>query len=411
VTGFGLEDLQVDTQALGDIQAMVETMWATTSWIKDVSFINAVAINAAARKHAEISSSTHVTVRDSYLYGSSPSSEGYGVDLLWGTSDSLAENNICQHLATCNILETAVGNVFGYTYAVDNFYTGAGSAPNWQQCDAFHHDAGDYFNLFENQEGICSSSDDIHGTSFANTIFRSYFNGRDPATLCPGGGTGCGTGSKNQNTEAIQRMAYARYDNVVASVLGTSTYFQSYQNQGASGNPSSCPSYSWTAIYSLNFADQNQEPFSPACIGASFTIDNDPLVSSSLMRWGNYDTVNASVQTNSGETASGASTYPGLASPSTSFGSYPSFYLPSKPSWWGSMPWPAVGPDVTGGDIGSLGGHAYHNPAAHCYLTVLGGKTDGSSGPLSFSATNCYTVTPSTVALPAPPSNLTGVVH
>jgi len=27
-----------------------------------------------------------------------------------------------------------------------------------------------------------------------------------------------------------------------------------------------------------------------------------------------------------------------------------SFYLSKKPSWWGNMPWPAIGPDVTGGD-------------------------------------------------------------
>src|SRR6266571_2475923 len=50
-----------------------------------------------------------------------------------------------------------------------------------------------------------------------------------------------------------------------------------------------------------------------------------------------------------------------------------SFYLSAKPSWWGTMPWPAIGPDVTGGNIANVGGHAYKNPAQVCYESVMGG--------------------------------------
>jgi hypothetical protein len=188
--------------------------------------------------------------------------------------------------------------------------------------------------------------------------------------------------------------------------LGTTTWAKTYQNVGASGNPSACPGYTWQVVYSLGFANGNQTPFSPACQGSSFSIDNDNLVTSTLMRWGNYDVVNGSVQTNSNELASSAPAYPGLANPSTSWNSYPSFYLGSRPSWWGSMPWPAVGPDVTGGNISNVGGHAYHNPAANCYLNVLGGKTDGSSGPLNFSASSCYATVASNN--PPAPTNLSG---
>lgn len=415
VSGFGLEDLQINTQSLGDIQAMVETEWVTNSWIKDVALINSAATSAAARKHAEISSSTHVTVRDSYLYGSSPSSEGYGVDLSWGSCDNLVENNIFQHMATGTILETGCANVFGYNYAVDNFYTGAGGAPNWQQCDAFHHDAGDAFDLWEGQEGICAAFDDMHGSSYGMTVFRSYFNGHDPATLCPGGGSGCGTGAKLQFTAAILDMAFARYTNVVASVLGTAGYHNTYQNVGQAGSPGSCPIFPWTAVYSLNFSNSNQLPFSPACVQSSFSLDNDPLAGQTLMRWGNYDVVNGSIQTNSSETATGASTYPGVSSPSVSWSSYPSFYLSAKPSWWvfpsgnASTPWPAIGPEVSGGNISGVGGHAYLTPAANCFLNVLGGKTDGSSGPLNFAASSCYPGTASAGG-PAAPSNLSATI-
>lgn len=414
-TGAGIESLQINTQKLGDIQAMLEFMWVTNSWVKNVALINNVGIGAAARKHIEASSDAHITIQDSYMYGSQPSSEAYGVDLLWGTSDSLVQNNICQHIASCTMTETAVGNVFGYNFDVDNFYTGSGYAPNWQQCDAFHHDDGDYYNLWEGHEGICWSADDIHGTSFADTAFRSYFNGRDAATQCPGGGTACGTGPKTQNTEAIQKLAYARYDNVVANVLGSAGYFTTYQNAGASGNTSSCPSFNSTAIYELNFAVPTEQPISPQCNGAIWVLDNDSLVTSSMMRWGNYDTVNGSVQTNSGETASSASTYPGLASPSTSWSSYSSFYLSGKPSWWvfpsgtSSTPWPAVGPDITGGTISGVGGHAFHNPAANCFYNVLGGVNNGSSGALNFDAKNCYPSSGQSSSLD-PPTGLTGTV-
>lgn len=432
VTGFGLESLQVNTQQLGDEQAMVETLWATNSWIKNVAFINNDAVRSGSgsgstRKHAEISSSAHITIQDSYAYGSAPSSEGYGFDLTWGTSDSLVQNNITQHMASGTILETGIGNVFGYNFDVDNFFTGGGGSPNWQQCDAYHHDVGDYYNLWEGHEGICANMDDIHGTGEVNTLFRSYFNGHDPATTCPPGESGCGTGPKSSNTFAISVLFGNRYDNVVANVLGTAGYHNTYQNVGtqtfSSGNPGTCPSYPQTAVYSLNFADGgNQLAISSGggCYPASsfspaLYLDNDPLAAQTLARWGNYDVVNGSVQTNSSETSSSASTYPGLSSPSTTWSSYPSFYLSAKPSWWtfpsgnSSTPWPAVGPDVTGGNIANLGGHAYLNPASNCYHNVMGGKDDGSSGVLNFDAGSCY---PSSASAggPAAPSGLAATI-
>ena len=391
VTGFGIENLQINTQSAGVIEGMVEMMWTTNSWIKGVAFINNVVTGSSAGKHAELASVAHVTVRDSYLYGSGPASDGYGVDMLWGTSDSLSENNICQHMATCNIAETATGDVFGYTYDVDNFYVNGDGA--WQQCDASHHDNGDNYILWEGQEGICAAFDNIHGTAFGLTLFRDYFNGHDPATLCPGGGTSCGTLPKTQDTMAVQVLAANRYVNAFLNVLGTSTYHNTYKVVPSS--TTDCNSNPWTTIYSLGYSDQNQIAFSMACGTGGFTVYNDPLVPSTMTFWGNYDTVHAAVQTNSGETASGASTYPGLSSPSTAWSSYPSLYLSGTPSWWtfpsgSTAPFPPVGPDVTGGNISGVGGHVYLNPAANCYKNVMGGLTDGSSGPLNFNASTCY---------------------
>jgi len=66
----------------------------------------------------------------------------------------------------------------------------------------------------------------------------------------------------------------------------------------------------------------------------------------------------------------------------------PSFYLSAKPDWWGTMPFPANGPEVTGGD--GPDGHTYGNPARACYLRLMGGVDGGADSPLRFNAQECY---------------------
>jgi hypothetical protein len=215
---------------------------------------------------------------------------------------------------------------------------------------------------------------------------------------------------------SFQIGAFSRYANIVANVLGNTTLSKpttTYQNVGASGSPNSCSSYPLEVVYSLNFSDGgNQVPYSPSCIGSSFYVDNDNLAASTLMRWGNYDVVHGSVQENSNETASSAPVYPGLASPATTFPA--SFYLSTQPTWWSfpngsAAPWPGIGPDVTGGNISGVGGHAWLNPAANCYLNNMGGATNGSSGPLTFNPSTCYPTAASSSGPPAP-LNLSGTV-
>jgi len=334
----------------------------------------------AASNHFLPWQATHVTIQDSYMYGSNAAANGYGIDWAASTSDSLGINNISQHLASAYITEHATGDVFAYNYAVDDFF-----GSNWQACDQTEHDAGDHGLLWEGNVGICVAEDDIHGSHDFNTYYREYLSGLDPATEA---------GPRTDNTLTYQLMAYARYINIVANVTGTVGFDNTYENVGLSGNLNSCPSQPETAIYSLDFSNQNQVPYSPTCIGSSYTIDNDPLVVGTLMRWGNYDVVTGAVREDPFETAAIAPVYPGLSFPSIRFPA--SFFLSAKPSWWlfpngTQAPWPAIGPDITGGNIAGTAGHAWLNPAANCYLNVLRGKVDGSSGPMhNFTADTCY---------------------
>jgi hypothetical protein len=171
------------------------------------------------------------------------------------------------------------------------------------------------------------------------------------------------------------------------------------QTGGADGNAS---------IYVLGWSGNGGASDSGCCA-------NDPNVKSTIMLWGNYDTVNSANRFLSSEVPTLLSLL-GNVLPATQV--LPnSFYHSSKPSWWGSMPWPAIGPDVTGGNVAGVGGHVYLIPAADCYLNHMSGPADGSGSVLSFSASSCYGVgatgggTGGGTTPPAPPSSLSAVVN
>ncbi len=366
---------------------------ASNSWVSNVRSLND--LNGVS-EHVETYQSTHITVQNSYFYGSNPASEGYGIACDFSSSDNLFINNVLHHIASPLQSQGCVGSVYAYNYAVDDFF-GPGT---WQQGDD-HHSTGDANNLYEGNETVSFTGDDIHGTSNMQTFFRDYLVGRDPATA---------NGTKQYNTHGMALLAYDRYYNVIGSVLGSQNYHTVYQ-YAATGTSDSAPNNSYS-VFALGYSDQNSEQFSLAN-GFNINIPNDPLTQSTLMRWGNYvactgDSACNSVRWQASEVPSGLSKY---ANPVPSSQSLPaSFFLTSRPTWWGSMPWPAVGPDVTGGNVASVGGHVYLNPAANCFLNVLGGKSDGSSGALTFNANNCYSSSSSSSSGPPAPANLSGTV-
>ena len=112
-----------------------------------------------------------------------------------------------------------------------------------------------------------------------------------------------------------------------------------------------------------------------------------------MFRWGNYDAVNANVRWNSAEVPSGLAKYPQTVPPDHNLP--PSFYLSAKPAWFGTTPWPAIGPDVSGGNIANVGGHAFKIPAQRCYES-----TPMTAGILNFNANNCYTISSGTLSAP-----------
>jgi hypothetical protein len=128
IENVGVQNLSIDvsqtttTNDDGGILIITQCQMCNNVWFSGVRQINDDTQGVAARNHMLMTGSTHLTVASSYLYGANPNANGYGVDWGYGTSDSIAYNNITQHMPSGYMMETSIGNVFAYNFSVDNYF-------------------------------------------------------------------------------------------------------------------------------------------------------------------------------------------------------------------------------------------------------------------------------------------------
>lgn len=410
IQNMGIENLSMDFSGSTSEQTPgngdgIEIFNCAGCWVKGLRLIQ------PGRALVACQVCTFVTIQDSYFYSSAGhNSSSYGIEFD-GASSALSQNNIFQQQTEVLAFNgPCAGCVEGYDFDIDNIFT-TPTGPfsfNWRMASTLPHTVGIDHVLLEGNQGSGLQGDVIHGTHNFVTAFRNSWNG-----FQPNNGT---TVSSNIGPMIIN--ALNRYFNVIGNVLGTPSY--NYAGNGGYA----------TGIYSLGSSEMS-----------TYTVPADPNVALTLMRWGNYDTVTAAVRwcgnssdpgwsTTCGSTSevpTTLSTYPNSVPASTTLPA--SFYLSAKPSWWPTAkPWPAIGPDVTGGNMGlcpsgtysglwatnilecgvggSLttyaGGLVNSIPAADCFFNTMGGALDGvvtaawpSSGPvLSFNAATCYNNNP-----------------
>src|SRR2546425_6856648 len=299
------------------------------------------------RNHVWLTMTRGNEIRSNYFYGSGGQSQSYGIEWYPG-SDNLVENNIFQHVTSPMLVGTGSGDVLSYNFAIDDLYTLGGGG--WMQPNYAGHNGGDAMLLIEGNDGLGVGTDNIHGTHHFLTFFRNHFHG-DP--------------NKTANTAIMHLWRYSRFFNIVGNVLGRPTYYRTYQTDLGTDD---------VDIYSFGQPDS----------GGS----GDPRTRETAMRWGNYDTVRARSRFDAAEVPSGLTNFANPVPASQVLP--PSFYLSVKPSWWGTMPWPAVGPDVAGGGISGYAGHAYTSPARRCYENAAIDPAYGSSNVRIFDPAACY---------------------
>ena len=421
----GIRNLSIDGGASSLSNGMHGTAFFNTAyyWQRNVVVTN------APRTGTYLWQVIHGDVSSNYIYNAGQNNvQNDPAGINFTGSNNLIANNIIEDAHTCIFGNgPANGNVIAYnfnlnTFTGDNFLFG---------CIWDGHSNGADYNLFEGNVAPQAIQDQTHGTHLMETWYRNFFTGWES---CANGNCGSDT-AKTNDIVALAALSYNRYDNIIANVLGTpgvttSGYESStsgYVTGGASGY-----------AYIVGSGNSNA---APEVVGGPIPLD--PVVAKTMMRWGNWDAYNASTQWNTAEVPSGISVYPNSVPSSSCTSGSPcpaSFYFSGRPSWWSSsIPFPAIGPDVSGGNVGQCSGkqntpgqyaglpaiassqctgttlesawagHVNAIPAMVCYLNLMKGPPDGTGPALSFDANTCYGGSSPVASAPGDPTGLSGV--
>jgi hypothetical protein len=217
--------------------------------------------------------------------------------MLGRCTDNLIEDNIFYYLRHAVTIEWGgCGNVIAYNYAA-RFFDESYPNTNWLMESIHTHGGHPYMNLFEGN--ICPNIvfDNALGSSRHNTAFRNHAERYGQGEAAP----------IVVNLNAVEVQKNNLYENVIGNVLcrpgDTGTYEVLSREPG---------------VWKIGC---NQSDCSAP----------DPRAKATLLRHGNYDYVTG---TTNWDPAIAERNLPN------------SYYLTSKPSFFGALPWPMIGPDL-----------------------------------------------------------------
>lgn len=402
----GVEDLQIYANNTGR-PGNIKIGMCAYCWVSGVEG------NYTDGDHVDIAWGYHDQVVNSYWSNAFLHTSGTDSDILLDnfTTGSLIQNNILERLHSGIMINGgSAGNVAAYNYAIGFFDTGY---PLTSAEEFYMHSAHSEFNLWEGNVGTSTKADSIHGSHGHMTFFREWMQGAQKVcnpmsgrgtVVCIPFGMHSSPGVNGwwgyTNSRRLELSALNSFSNVIGMILGSQDrlnlgYQETPVAYGVCGGEvvAHCGTLSRVfgsagfdiALGYSNSGDSGQP-------GSGSIAGYDSLLPvNTLFLHGVYTSANSQMTWASGVTH----TLPA------------SFYLPSKPAWFGSVPFPPIGPDVTGGSANSFG-YAYGIPAMVCYETLMGG-TDSRNSPLTFNAGACYgSGSPGT---PTAPKNLAVIVN
>ncbi len=392
VSYAGVENLQVYANNTG-----YGTNFGLSScaycWVKGVES------NYTDGDHVEVYWGYRDEIRDSYFSNAflhAPGVHDSCIQIGSKTSATLVENNIIDRAHMSVILEWgAAGNVIAYNYTEGEFDS---NATNVVIGGIDFHGAHPQFNLLEGNMLTSIYGDSVWGTSSQITAFRNWVVGTNMICSPTSGGRAtvtCSSGNGHygfQAARAMQMSYLSTLNNFVGNVIGSAQmqsltgYSSSPLSQAASVEYPAIRSYDGVAYgWSFGYGEASDDGTGSGCAGGVSPCHRAGTSLTDILH-GNFNNIGGSTTWVSGL----SQTLPA------------SFYLTSKPSWWGSStPFPATGPDVSGGT--GPGGHSYGNPAYNCFVNVMHGIDGGGGGPYMFNANTCY----GNGVTPGAPTNLT----
>ena len=228
--------------------AAVQMSNTYASWIKGVRFIstNANPIN--------VSNSLYGLISNNYIFPNTALNGNFSPSILFQTSTAtMILNNIT--ISSTEAYEgygLNVGNVGAFNFSRD-------STSSQTFNILYDHHPFSSFDLFEGNQVAAGYEDDTWGTHALNTYFRNFMPCSDTPYLFGSLGQG--------NPLGMAVDSFQRFDNYVGNALGTLSECPTYQSANAG------------AIWRVNAAG------------------NDPMVTPSMLRWGNVSVVQQGTDT------------------------------------------------------------------------------------------------------------------
>jgi hypothetical protein len=257
-------------------------------------------------------------------------SDGFGIYAQYAVGETLAEDNIAYHLSHMFIMNGDSTGAYIYNYAW---------GLHWDSRDwvwpAFNCNHGPHpiMSLWEGNIGERWQNDTYHGTASHQTLFRNHIHGVNPYSTI------------DRRTVDFCRASY--YFNAVGNIIGadsatspsgvgwTPDYYQASKVTGTgyfTGTVDRNDSFIWV----LGYPNSESGSLSEETTLTGFTPPGgtypDSNVIATLIRHGNYDYYHKSVF----DWSDPDHTLPN------------SLYYSSKPTYFGNLDWPAIGPDVSG---------------------------------------------------------------
>jgi hypothetical protein len=317
----GIEDIYISGGAGGG--GHIAMMRCKYCWIKNVesdSFIGPA---------IEMSGTFRGELRDSYIHSTrdpNPGGGGYAISVSWYGADNLMEDNISWNVNKVDVARSSGGgNVWGYNYFQDGFGANYPNIPE-SGMNASHYPTP-HMELFEGNESWDAESDIVWGNSVYITFFRNHMTGRRISA------------TPLKLTDALLRHAvgigvHCKWFNFVGNVLGTPGMMADLRPQTMAvyeKDRSNMCDPSVFAVWMLGWGDTK---------GNCGAIEPDQAeTASTALRHGNFDYVTNRIVWDP------AITHRALP---------PSLYLPSKPAFFGTNPWPWVTPENAASQFATL---------------------------------------------------------